>query len=150
MSFSFVSHLVCPKCSKTYDHNKLHQLCTCGSPLLVDYDLERLKEEDVIIDQARNDLWRYHKPPPVTSEEHVVSLGEGMTPLLPMPELGAELGIQSLFMKDEGLIPTGSFKARGSGGRCFKSKRTGSGPARDAHQWECGSRMVALLRESRN
>ncbi|RXZ00056.1 threonine synthase [Fictibacillus sp. S7] len=125
MSFSFVSHLVCPKCSKTYDHNKLHQLCTCGSPLLVDYDLERLKEEDVIIDQARNDLWRYHKLLPVTSEEHVVSLGEGMTPLLPMPELGAELGIESLFMKDEGLIPTGSFKARGAAVGVSKAKELG-------------------------
>jgi threonine synthase len=60
------------------------------------------------------DLWRYHELLPVRSPDNVVSLGEGMTPLLPMPRYGRELGLERLLMKDEGLIPTGTFKARGA------------------------------------
>jgi len=60
------------------------------------------------------DLWRYHELLPVRSPGNVVSLGEGMTPLLPMPRYGRELGLERLLMKDEGLIPTGTFKARGA------------------------------------
>ncbi len=60
------------------------------------------------------DLWRYHELLPVRSADNVVSLGEGMTPLLPLPRYGRELGVDRLLMKDEGLIPTGTFKARGA------------------------------------
>ena len=60
------------------------------------------------------DLWRYHEMLPVTGPGQVVSLGEGMTPLLPVPRLGRALGVPRLLMKDESLIPTGTFKARGA------------------------------------
>jgi threonine synthase len=60
------------------------------------------------------DLWRYHELLPVQEAGHVVTLGEGMTPLLALPELGRALGVPRLLMKDEGLIPTGTFKARGA------------------------------------
>ena len=60
------------------------------------------------------DLWRYHELLPVRSADNVVTLGEGMTPLLPLPRYGRELGVDRLLMKDEGLIPTGTFKARGA------------------------------------
>jgi threonine synthase len=60
------------------------------------------------------DLWRYHELLPVGSSDHVVTLGEGMTPLIRMPRLGAEMGVSELLMKDDGVIPTGSFKARGA------------------------------------
>src|SRR6202035_5227348 len=60
------------------------------------------------------DLWRYPELLPVSAPGAVVSLGEGMTPLLPLPRLGADLGVPGLLMKDEGLIPTGTFKARGA------------------------------------
>ncbi|MEW4369587.1 threonine synthase [Paenibacillus kandeliae] len=116
MTYSYVSHLQCPVCNTTYDTEHIHQLCECGSPLLVAYDLERLKGEvqrDEI--QARNpDLWRYHELLPVSSQEHVVTLGEGMTPLLHLPTLGQRYGMNHLYMKDESLVPSGSFKARGA------------------------------------
>ncbi|MGG1575895.1 threonine synthase [Fictibacillus sp. NRS-1165] len=125
MSFSYISHLECPKCANIYAHHELNQLCECGSPLLVNYCLDELKKDNEIIDKERNDLWRYHKLLPVTDPDHVVTLGEGMTPLLPMPVLGKKLGIANLLMKDEGMIPTGSFKARGSAVGVSKAKELG-------------------------
>ncbi|WP_432354176.1 threonine synthase [Sporosarcina sp. A2] len=116
MKFSYVSHLQCPKCNKEYSAGVEHQLCECGSPLLVNYDLEELrnvlKREDLL--KRKPDLWRYRELLPVQREENVVTLGEGMTPLIPMERLGADMGISNLHMKDEGIIPTGTFKARGA------------------------------------
>jgi threonine synthase len=127
MPFSYVSHLYCPKCKKEYSPKEKHQLCECGSPLLVAYDLERLKDnlspEDV---QGREpNLWRYHELLPVEDPKNVVSLGEGMTPLIKMPKLGKEMDIPNLYMKDEGIIPTGSFKARGAAVGVSKAKELG-------------------------
>ncbi|MEK4023318.1 threonine synthase [Sporosarcina sp. FSL W7-1283] len=116
MKFSYISHLHCPKCQKRFSAGGKHQLCECGSPLLVDYDLKEigkvLKPTDLL---TRNtDLWRYHELLPVQNKENVVTLGEGMTPLLPMKQIGADMDISNLLMKDEGIIPTGTFKARGA------------------------------------
>jgi threonine synthase len=91
-------------------------LCSCGSPLLARYDIERVAAQ---VDRAEiagrpPDLWRYHELLPVSAAGRVVSLGEGMTPLLPLRALGRALGVPGLLMKDEGLIPTGTFKARGA------------------------------------
>lgn len=127
MSFSYVSHLECPVCGKTYDTEELHQLCTCGSPLLVRYHLDRIKAEveRLSIGERSPDLWRYHELLPVRGPEHVVSLGEGMTPLLLLPRVGGEYGLAQLYMKDEGLVPTGSFKARGAAVGVSKAKELG-------------------------
>jgi threonine synthase len=127
MKFSYVSHLYCPKCSSTYDMDIIQQLCQCGAPLLVAYDLPALaknwKPSDLI--GRRNDLWRYHELLPVHKEEHVVSLGEGMTPLIAMNTIGKDMGINQLYMKDEGIIPTGTFKARGAAVGVSKAKELG-------------------------
>ncbi|MFM9281462.1 threonine synthase [Paenibacillus jiagnxiensis] len=127
MTFSYVSRLQCPVCEKTYDTEERHQLCTCGSPLLVRYHLDRIKAEvaQLSIGERSPDLWRYHELLPVRSPEHVVSLGEGMTPLLRLPRLGGEYGLAQLYMKDEGLVPTGSFKARGAAVGVSKAKELG-------------------------
>lgn len=127
MAYSYLSHLHCPKCGTLYDSSLLQQLCECGSPLLVDYDLERLAAEvnRDEVSRRRPDLWRYHELLPVKSEANVVSLGEGMTPLLPLPALGADMGIPRLLMKDEGIIPTGSFKARGAAVGVSRAKELG-------------------------
>ncbi len=115
--FSALSHLECSRCaSRRYDASQVHGTCDCGAPLLARYDLELLARR---LDQGelasrRADLWRYHELLPVTGPDGIVSLGEGMTPLLPMPVLGKALGVPDLLMKDEGLIPTGTFKARGA------------------------------------
>lgn len=127
MKYSYVSHLYCPKCSATYRVEEQHQLCTCGSPLLVAYDMVELKEvfRPEELHKRNPDLWRYHELLPVQKEEHVISLGEGMTPLLSMGSIGADLGINELYMKDEGLIPSGSFKARGAAVGVSKAKELG-------------------------
>nr|WP_263326446.1 threonine synthase [Neobacillus sp. Marseille-Q6967] len=127
MKYSYVSHLICPKCNKTYDHNEVNQLCSCGSPLLVKYNLDELakdvSKEDLVGRSAS--LWRYHELLPVVDEKNVVSLGEGMTPLLPMSAVGKDMDIPNLHMKDEGIIPTGTFKARGAAVGVSKAKELG-------------------------
>jgi threonine synthase len=114
--FSALSHLQCPRCGLRHDADVLQGTCSCGSPLLARYDTEQVAAQ---VDRAEiasraPDLWRYHELLPVRNGGHVVSLGEGMTPLIAMPTLGRDLGVPGLLMKDEGLIPTGTFKARGA------------------------------------
>ena len=115
-SFSALSHLDCGRCDSRYDADAVQGLCSCGSPLLARYDLERVAALVSRRDIASRppDLWRYHEMLPVSDPGHVMSLGEGMTPLSAMPRLGQALGVPGLLMKDEGLIPTGTFKARGA------------------------------------
>lgn len=125
--FSSLSHLDCPKCGLTHDADQVIGLCTCGSPLLARYDLDEvragLSKEEVASRPA--DLWRYHELLPVRAAENVVSLGEGMTPLLALPAYGRELGVERLLMKDEGLIPTGTFKARGAAVGVSRAREVG-------------------------
>ena len=103
----------------TYDADVPQNLCACGSPLLARYDLDRLAATSSFDAMTARppSLWRYRELLPVRDDAHVVTLGEGMTPLTPLPRLGAALGVPRLLMKDEGLIPTGSFKARGAARR---------------------------------
>jgi threonine synthase len=113
--YSALSHLECARCGTGHDATRVQGRCSCGSPLLARYDLGQAAQVDRA-DIARRpaDLWRYHELLPVSAAARVVSLGEGMTPLLAMPRLGRALGVPGLLMKDEGLIPTGTFKARGA------------------------------------
>ncbi len=114
--YSALSHLECSGCAARYDADRLQGTCGCGAPLLARYDLGRVRGQVSPADLATRppDLWRYHEVLPVTGPAQVVSLGEGMTPLLPVPRLGRVLGVPRLLMKDESLIPTGTFKARGA------------------------------------
>jgi threonine synthase len=110
-----VTHLYCSSCGKKHEARKLINLCECGKPLMVAYDLERaartLTRESLAGRVAS--LWRYREVLPLDDERNLLSLGEGMTPLLKADRLGAALGFSNLFIKDEGVNPTGSFKARG-------------------------------------
>ncbi len=111
-----VKHLECSFCHREYEARRLHNVCTeCGKPLLVRYDLKRIAK--FLTRQAlyarRSDLWRYREMLPVRREENIVTLGEGWTPLIHAKKLGAALGVGQLFVKDEALNPTQSFKARG-------------------------------------
>jgi threonine synthase len=123
----YVSHLECPKCRATYASEQITQLCRCGAPLLVRYDLARVKtvmnKEDLLTRPA--DLWRYRELLPVRQERNRICLGEGMTPLLALKRLGREVGLPRLFMKDEGIIPTGTFKARGAAVGVSRAKELG-------------------------
>lgn len=123
----YVSHLSCPKCSATYESEKLIQLCECGAPLLVAYDLSKIKavfEKEILKDREPT-LWRYRELLPVRDETNIVCLGEGMTPLLPLKNLGPQLGMPNLYLKDEGIIPTGTFKARGAAVGVSRAKELG-------------------------
>ncbi|MBA2388809.1 MAG: threonine synthase [Geodermatophilaceae bacterium] len=113
--FSALSHLECPRCAATYDAFVRQGLCpSCASPLLARYDLPSVSLQRSALDERAPDLWRYHELLPVSAPENIVTLGEGMTPLLDVPRLAAALGLDRLWIKDEGLLPTGSFKARGA------------------------------------
>ena len=123
----YVSHLACSKCSETYDSEQRLNLCKCGAPLLVRYHLDKVKDvftKDSLAGRPP-DLWRYREMLPVVKEENVVCLGEGMTPLLALKNLGAEINLPNLFLKDEGLIPTGTFKARGAAVGVSRAKELG-------------------------
>jgi threonine synthase len=116
-AYSALAFLECSRCpASSYDAGRIQGTCDCGAPLLARYDLERaaaLTGPDQIAARPPS-LWRYHELLPVRSAGSVVSLGEGLTPLLPMERLGAALGVPRLLMKDEGALPTGTFKARGA------------------------------------
>ncbi|GAA4587768.1 threonine synthase [Planotetraspora phitsanulokensis] len=117
MGFSHLSNLECGRCGAEHDSERPQNLCTrCGSPLLARYDLTAVRASVRPEEFARRspDLWRYHELLPVRSPQTVTTLGEGMTPLSPMTRYGERIGLPRLLMKDEGLIPTGSFKARGA------------------------------------
>jgi threonine synthase len=117
MPYSYLSHLACSRCGETFDAGERHQLCPgCGSPLLARYDLGRLAGRLGPSDWAARPPtpYRYHELLPMGREEDIVSLGERITPVVPLPRLGAALGVPRLFLKDEGVLPTGSFKARGA------------------------------------
>ncbi|MBF0707927.1 threonine synthase [Alkalihalobacillus hwajinpoensis] len=127
MPYSMVSHLSCPKCNKTYDSDTIQQLCVCGSPLLVEYDLDEVKKRltKEMIAGREQSLWRYHELLPVKEEKNKVSFEEGMTPFLPLPSLGQKMNLSNLYIKDEGMVPTGSFKARGAAVGISKAKELG-------------------------
>jgi len=116
MRFSYLSHLECPRDGRSYDAGVPQKVCGCGSPLLARYDLKALAE-GVTRDQISAgppSLWRYHPLLPVSAPEAVVTLGEGLTPIVGLPKYGATIGVPRLVVKDEGLLPTGSFKGRGA------------------------------------
>ena len=116
LSHSHLSHLECSRCGKPHDADLIEGLCDCGSPLLARYDLAAVAAA-VTPDTSPGrepTLWRYHELLPVRHANGIVSLGEGLTPLFGLPRLGAAYGLERLLVKDEGLLPTGSFKARGA------------------------------------
>lgn len=94
---------------------------------MVDYHWDELKADlkRDEVEKRQPTLWRYHEMLPVEDEANVVSQGEGMTPLIEMPTLGRDMGVENLYMKDEGLIPTGTFKARGAAVGVSKAKEVG-------------------------
>lgn len=112
---TFVTHLECAYTGERYEADTVHNLSKAGKPLLVRYDLEGVRaalSKDALAERPQ-DLWRYRELLPVRRVEDIVSLGEAVTPLVPLPKLAAKLGAAELLVKDEGRLPTGFFKARG-------------------------------------
>jgi threonine synthase len=110
-----LSYLQCSLCAKQFDPAEPHNLCDCGGPLLVRYDLLTAKQNwsREWLAGSPSNMWRYAPVLPVKRPENIVSLGEGLTPLLRAKRLGDAIGAEQLWIKDEGLNPTGTFKARG-------------------------------------
>ena len=110
-----ITHLECSVCGKRREAGQAHNLCECGGPLLVRYDLKKAQATwtRAALSGAPSNMWRYAPLLPVRSQASIVSLGEGMTPLLRAHRLAESLGGSSVWVKDEGVNPTGSFKARG-------------------------------------
>jgi threonine synthase len=123
---SFLLDLECPRCGARHDASVLCNLCSCGSPLLARYDLAAVGE--AVTPQAFStrppDLWRYRELLPVAGEP--VTLGEGWTPIFAAPRYGAHIGVPNLLVKDEGLTPTGSFKARGAAVGVTRARELGA------------------------
>ena len=124
---SFAYEIVCPRCDKRFGLSLLLNLCPCGSPLLVRYDLEKAKTafSKSSLQGRVASLWRYRELLPLQNDVNLISLGEGYTPLLDARKLGAELALRRLWIKDEAQNPTGSFKDRGLSLAISRAKELG-------------------------
>jgi threonine synthase len=124
-----VTHLECALCGLRHEAQRLHNLCIeCGKPLLVRYDLDRAKESltKESLPGRRADMWRYREVMPVERDDNIVSLSEGWTPLLAARRLAEKTGLREVFIKDESLNPTQSFKARGMSAAVSMAKELGA------------------------
>ncbi len=159
---SFATHLECARCAEFYEMSTIQQTCTRdGGPLLVRYDLRRVHDaverEELRMRPAT--LWRYRELLPVERDASIVSLGENNTPLLAAPRLGEALGLDALDVKDEGLLPTGTFKARGAAVGVTRARELGvatlalptagnAGAAWAAYGARAGIRVVVVMPET--
>tara|TARA_B100000945_G_scaffold61987_2_gene46176 strand:+ start:11069 stop:12295 length:1227 start_codon:yes stop_codon:yes gene_type:complete len=127
---SYVSHLECAYSGERFDRDTVQTVSELGKPIIVKYDLERLANEiprSSIEESSDPGFWRYSPLLPVSSEKNRVSLGEVITPLIRLEKLATVLGLDanSVFIKDESRLPTGSFKARGLGMAVSMAKELG-------------------------
>jgi threonine synthase len=126
---SLLTHLECSACGATHDADAIQTVCrSCGKVLLARYNLDRaastVRRDN--LDGRVTSLWRFAELLPVRDVSNVVTLGEGWTPLLSARRLGDTLGCARLWAKDEGLNPTGSFKARGMAVAVSRAKELGA------------------------
>jgi threonine synthase len=158
----FATHLECSRCGATFQIDLLQQTCIeDGGPLLVRYDLakvHRTMQREALARRPAT-LWRYRELLPLEAPERAVTLGEPNTPLLEARRIGAELDIPSLRVKDEGLLPTGTFKARGAAVGVTRALELGvstialptagnAGAAWAAYGARAGIRVVVVMPET--
>jgi threonine synthase len=159
---SFATHLECSRCQEDFPVDQIQQVCKSdGGPLLVRYDLRRVREsvtKDALRDRPQT-LWRYGELLPHEDPAKAVTLGEPNTPLLETPALGGKIGIPKLRVKDEGLLPTGTFKARGAAVGVTRAAELGvgtlalptagnAGAAWAAYGARAGIRVVVVMPET--
>ena len=125
---SYLSHLECTYFHATYSANEPHRTCDeCGKVLYPRYDLEAAKaalSKEMLKERPAN-MWRYFEVMPILDEANVITLGEGFTPIFKTERLGREFGCTALYIKDEGVNPTASFKDRGLSAAVSKAKELG-------------------------
>jgi threonine synthase len=125
---TFFRELHCSRCGKWHDPSVVQTVCSsCDGTLFSSYDLEKAKDAELRgrLSSREKSLWRYRELLPVFDDANVVSLGEGCTPIDRLPRIGGELGVKSLQLKDDGIIPTGTFKARGQTVAISRAKELG-------------------------
>lgn len=156
-----VKDLYCPQCKAACSADELHQMCACGGPLLVRYDMgdPAAREARDKVAQRPPTLWRYKEMLPLADPEAAISLGEGMTPLVHLKRLGKSIGLPDLLLKDESLMPTGTFKARGAAVGVSRARELGvttlamptngnAGGAWAAYCARAGIRAVLVMSEN--
>lgn len=125
---SYITHLECTFCYRIHNADILQRVCEeCGKVLYPRYDLlsaKRALDRNTFRDRPNN-MWRYFEMMPVRDERNVLTLGEGFTPIFKTERLGKHMGCKNLYIKDEGLNPTASFKARGLSAAVSKAKELG-------------------------
>jgi threonine synthase len=159
---SFATHLECSRCQEDFPVDQIQQVCKSdGGPLLVRYDLRRIRDsitKDALRERPQT-LWRYRELLPHEEPLNAVTLGEPNTPLLETPSLGEELGMARVRVKDEGLLPTGTFKARGAAVGVTRAAELGvktlalptagnAGAAWAAYGARAGIRVVVVMPET--
>ncbi len=146
MTFSTFTHLECSATSEIYEADTLQNLSRTGAPLLARYDLERaaalLSPEKLKIERTSN-LWRYAPLLPVRDAAHIITLGEGWTPLLKADRLSSVIGLPNLYIKEESLNPTASFKARGMAVAVSRAKELGARELAVGTAGNAGSALAA-------
>jgi threonine synthase len=147
----YLTTLECSQCKTGADWRQLQNLCPqCSAPLLARYDLDRAR---AMIEQRRYrdrapDLWRYREVLPAPENSEIVTLGEGLTPLLPLPRLARHLGFRDLLLKDEGKNPTASFKARGMAVAVTMAKHLGARELMVPSAGNAGGALAAYARRA--
>ena len=122
---SLYTHLECLMCKQNFHKNQVHNFCPkCNQPLVARYNLSSGLDKSILHGRPLN-MWRYKEILPIFNDDNIVSLGEGMTPILDLNRLGEVLSIEKFQVKDEGGNPTGSFKARGLSMAVSKAKELG-------------------------
>lgn len=157
--YTYFNRLVCSLCGREYDPRQLQTFCKeCSVPLLSLYDLEAARavlDRDALRARTRG-MWRWHELLPVFDAGSIVTLGEGDTSLLRLPRLGGSIGLEQLYLKDEGANPTGSFKVRGLSAAVSKAKELGitrlsiptagnAGGALAAYASRCGMQSLVAM-----
>ena len=128
MPVNFLTHLECSVCGDRHSPHEIQTVCrSCGRALVARYDLKsaRIAFDRSSLTGRLPSLWRYFELLPIEREENIVSLSERVTPITPLPKFGEILGLPHLLMKDEGQLPTGSFKSRGLAMAVSKAKELG-------------------------
>ena len=143
---STLSHLECSICGERHDADRVQTICTaCGRALLARYDLDEARRTFTreALGAREWSMWRYEELMPVRDPSAVVTLGEGMTPLLPTPQLGEAVGLSDLWVKDEGQNPTGTFKARGMAAAVSRAIELGATELATPTAGNAGSALAA-------
>ncbi|HWR54347.1 MAG TPA: threonine synthase [Bryobacteraceae bacterium] len=146
-----LSHLECSQCKRQHSPAERHNLCECGGPLLARYDLEMARRNwnREWIRTGPDSMWRWAPVLPVSTPASITSLGEGMTPLLRAPRIGAAMGASQLWIKDESQNPTGTFKARGLSCAVSMARELGIARLAMPSAGNAGSALAAYAAASR-